>query len=106
MAQRPKVTDRDELAQKIQPVILGADYSCYAYVRAFWEAYHVRSSSTRFGRQGPSRAQVPADYHVEEASTPRRSLIPLLKRVGDQLCVEGGCCLPRDLRRLLRAYRL
>ena len=85
MAQRPKVTDRDELAQKIQPVILGADYSCYAYVRAFWEAYHVRSiiyagsdiksiSRTKF-----------ADYHVEEGVDSEEVLIPLLKRVGDQL---------------------
>ena len=89
MAQRPENIDRDELSQKIQPVILGADYSCYAYVRAFWEAYHVRSiiyagsdiksiSRTKF-----------ADYRVEEGVDSEDVLIPLLKRVGDQLCVEG-----------------
>lgn len=89
MAQRPNVASTDELAGKIQPVILGADYSCYAYVRAFWEAYHVRSiiyagsdiksiSRTKF-----------ADYRVEEGVDSEDVLVPLLKRVGDQLCVEG-----------------
>lgn len=39
---RPVVTDEKNLPNVLQPVILGADFCGYAYIRCFWEAYHVK----------------------------------------------------------------
>ena len=39
---RPEVTSEEELKNRIQPVIVGADFCGYAYIRCFWEAYGVK----------------------------------------------------------------
>ncbi len=31
-----------QLKESLQPVILGADFSCYAYIKGFWNAYNVK----------------------------------------------------------------
>ena len=39
---RPEVKNEAELNKRIQPVILGADFCGYAYIRCFWEAYNIK----------------------------------------------------------------
>lgn len=89
MASRPENVTEKDLASTIQPVILGADYSAYAYVRAFREAYGVRSiiygssdvksiSRTRF-----------ADYRVVEGFDEPEVLLDTLFSLGEELCAAG-----------------
>ncbi len=89
MASRPEHIEKDRLASIIQPVILGADYSAYAYVRAFWEAYGVKPiilgcyavkaiSKTRF-----------ATYRVVEGLDTEERLLPELRTLGEELCSAG-----------------
>ena len=89
MASRPEHIQKDQLALLIQPVILGADYSAYANVRAFWEAYGVKPiilgcyavksiSKTRF-----------ATYRVVEGLDTPEVLLAELARLGEELCAQG-----------------
>ncbi len=89
MASRPEHIEKDRIAELIQPVILGADYSAYAYVRGFWEAYHVKPiilgcyavkaiSKTRF-----------ASYRVVEGLDNPDTLLSELSKLGEELCAAG-----------------
>ncbi len=89
MASRPNHIEKDKLAELLQPVILGADYSAYAYVRAFWEAYRVKPlilgcyevkaiSKTRF-----------ATYRVIEGLDTQEKLLEVLPGLGEELCAAG-----------------
>ena len=89
MASRPEHVTEKDLATSLQPVILGADYSAYAYVRAFREAYGARSiiygssdvksiSRTRF-----------AEYRVVEGFDEPEVLLSTLAALGEELCAAG-----------------
>lgn len=89
MASRPEGVDAASLPQLIQPVILGADYSAYAYVRAFREAYGVRSRIyASFDVKSISRTRF-ADYHVVDGIDTEEVLLATLERVGEELCDAG-----------------
>ncbi len=89
MASRPEnVTERD-LASVIQPVILGADYSAYAYVRAFREAYGARPIiCASFDVKSISRTRF-ADYRVVEGIDEPEVLLATLREMGEELCSAG-----------------
>lgn len=87
MAQRPVVTTSEDL-RLVQPVILGADYSAYAYVRALHKALGVRSiicgsddikaiSRTRY-----------ADYRVIPNLDSAQVLLDTLASLGQELCEQ------------------
>ena len=89
MARRPEGVDALSLPQLIQPVILGADYSAYAYVRAFREAYGVRSRIyASFDVKSISRTRF-ADYRVVDGFDTEEVLLATLEAAGEELCEAG-----------------
>lgn len=89
MARRPEGVDASSLPQLIQPVILGADYSAYAYVRAFREAYGVRSRIyASFDVKSISRTRF-ADYRVVDGFDTEEVLLATLEAAGEELCEAG-----------------
>lgn len=89
MASRPTDITPDQLSSRLQPVILGADYSAYAYVRGFREAYgahpiimgsdDIKSiSRTRF-----------AEYRHIPGMDSEEMLMELLPKLGEELCAAG-----------------
>lgn len=89
MATRPEHVAEKDLASTIQPVILGADYSAYAYVRAFWEAYGVHSIIYgNFDVKSISRTRF-AEYRVVAGIDEEGPLLELLRSAGEELCDAG-----------------
>lgn len=89
MARRPEGVDAASLPQLIQPVILGADYSAYAYVRAFREAYGARSRIyASFDVKSISRTRF-ADYRVVADFDTEEVLLATLEAAGEELCEAG-----------------
>lgn len=89
MGERPEGIAEERLADVLQPVILGADYSAYAYVRAFWEAYRVRPVIyASFDVKSISRTRF-ADYRVVEGIDRADVLLATLEEVGRELCAAG-----------------
>lgn len=89
MARRPEGVDAASLPQLIQPVILGADYSAYAYVRAFREAYGARSRIyASFDVKSISRTRF-ADYRVVDGIDTEEVLLATLEAAGEELCEAG-----------------
>lgn len=43
MEHLPLLSHEDEIAERLQPVILGADFSVYAFGVAFWQRWHITS---------------------------------------------------------------
>lgn len=89
MATRPSSVTPEQLPQLLQPVILGADYSAYAYVRAFWEAYEVRSLIyASFDVKSISRTRF-AKYRVVDGIDREEVLLSTLEALGEELCASG-----------------
>lgn len=88
-SERPASPDAEQVARTIQPVILGADYSAYAFVRCFWEAYQARSIILgNFDVKSISRTKY-ADYRVTEGIDNADRLLEVLAELGEQLCTDG-----------------
>ncbi len=86
---RPENVTEEELAKNIQPVIMGADFLAYAYIRDYMEAYGVKPiilasadikaiSSSRF-----------CDYRVIEGIDTPEVFLSEVTSLGKQLCEEG-----------------
>lgn len=89
MSLRPQNVTASQLAEKIKPVILGADYSAYAYVRAFHEAYGARSIIYgSFDIKSISRTRY-ADYRVVAGIDAEDVLLATLEEAGRDLCNQG-----------------
>lgn len=89
MASRPENVTQSQLSRLLQPVILGADYSAYAYVRGFWEAYGVRSTILgSFDIKSISRTKF-ADYQVVAGLDEPDTLLSTLRDLGERLCAAG-----------------
>lgn len=90
MASRPNGVTKDQLPGIIQPVILGADYSAYAYVRGFVEAYGccpiILGSSDVKSISRTRRA----DYRVVEGLDEPDVLLATLRGLGEELCSRGS----------------
>ncbi len=89
MASRPTDITPEQLPGRLQPVILGADYSAYAYTRAFREAYGAKPiimgsddiksiSRTRF-----------AEYRHIPGMDSEDMLMEILPKLGEELCAAG-----------------
>lgn len=88
-ATRPENVSAEELPRIIQPVILGADYSAYAYIRAFWEAYHVRPIVVgRDDIKAVSKSRF-CDYRVMPGIDHEDHLMEVLGQLGTELCEAG-----------------
>lgn len=89
MATRPDNVPEERLGELLQPVILGADYSAYAYVRAFWEAYYVKPIIlASFDVKSISRTRF-ADYRVVPGVDREDRLMETLSELGEELCAQG-----------------
>ena len=68
---------------------MGADYSAYAYVRAFREAYGARPIiCASFDVKSISRTRF-ADYRVVEGIDEPEVLLATLREMGEELCSAG-----------------
>lgn len=86
---RPTVEDEGTLRDVLQPVILGADFCAYAYIRCFWEAYGVKP--IEIGNddiKSISRSRF-VDYRTVHGVDQEDVLIDHVSRLGQQL-VDAG----------------
>ena len=87
---RPTAPDEQDLPRVLQPVIIGADFCGYAYIRCFWEAYGVESivlASADIKTHSRSRF---ADYRVIDGLDDEVVLLRELERLGDELIAAGN----------------
>lgn len=86
---RPTVTDESKLASVIQPVIVGADFCGYAYLRCFWEAYAAKSIMLAADDiKSVSRSKF-CDYRVVKGIDTAEVLVSTLSELGEELVGEG-----------------
>ena len=83
------IKGEEDLAERLQPVVCGADILGYAYVRSYHEAYGIKpivlstvdvkvTSSSKF-----------CDYRVEPAIDEEEGLIKVLSELGAELAAAG-----------------
>lgn len=81
--------DERDLPRLLQPVIVGSDFSCYAFVRCFQEAYGVRSIVLGSADvKSVSRSRF-VDYRVVSDLDQADTMVPLLMDMGERLINEG-----------------
>lgn len=86
---RPVRPDEKDISRVLQPVIVGADFCGYAYIRCFWEAYAVRSimlGSADIKSVSRSRH---VDYRVVDGLDNAATMLAHLERLGDELIRAG-----------------
>lgn len=86
---RPARPDEKDISRVLQPVIVGADFCGYAYIRCFWEAYAVRSimlGSADIKSVSRSRH---VDYRVVDGLDNAATMLAHLERLGDELIRAG-----------------
>lgn len=83
------ITGEQDLAERLQPVVCGADILGYAYVRSYHEAYGIKpivlssidvkvTSSSRF-----------CDYRIVDEVSEEEGLIATLAALGEELAAAG-----------------
>ncbi|XCB29038.1 hypothetical protein RQN30_07050 [Arcanobacterium hippocoleae] len=86
---RIEVSAEKELPRLLQPVIVGADFSGYAYVRCFWEAYGIHSivlGSSEIKAVSQSKF---VDYRVVEGLDTEEILLKHTRELGKELAEQG-----------------
>lgn len=89
MATRPENVSASQLKEVLQPVVLGADYCAYSYVRTFWEAYGVSSIVfAAFEVKSVSCSDF-VHYHTVPGFDQEDVLLSTLAKEGEKLCAKG-----------------
>ncbi len=86
---RPCPPEERDLPRVLQPVIVGADFCGYAYIRCFYEAYGVRSLMLGTADiKSVARSRF-ADYQVVEGFDTEDVFLKKLAEVGDSIIASG-----------------
>lgn len=85
---RPILEDEQELSQRLAPVILGADFCAYAYIRCFWEAYRIKPLELATSDvKSISRSRF-VDYRVVEGLDQEEVFLSTLSELGRELVAK------------------
>lgn len=85
---RPARPAQSDLPRVLAPVILGSDFSCYSYIRCFWEAYGVKPIVLASADIKSVRSRF-CDYRVIPGIDRPEVCLPELERLGDELIAAG-----------------
>lgn len=86
---RPTVRDERSLTEVLQPVILGADFCAYAYIRCFWEAYGVKPIELALDDIKSIARSRFVDFRVVPGIDQEKVLLDQLQSLGEELIAAG-----------------
>ncbi len=86
---RPENVAEKDLAEKIQPVIMGADFLCYTYIKNYWNAYRVKPIVLASDDIKAISASRFCDYRVINHVDTEEVFLDTLTSLGKELCDQG-----------------
>ncbi len=86
---RPEGILEHQLSESIQPVILGADFCCYAYIKGFWNAYGVKPIVLATADIKAIARSKFCDFRIIPTLDIQESFLEELEVLGTQLIEEG-----------------